>query len=257
VYAVGGDGILFDCLNGIVGLENIELAAMPYGTTNDFVKSFGKNNEALFKDLDLQINAETVPTDIIHCGSNYAMNLCLIGIEASGAMLSIRVGKIIERNMKALMRFLMPIVFMVCGLSGHFDKKTRFQSYHITFDEKEYSGNYGAIYFANGPYYGGGYSAVPTARPNDGLLDALFFKSASLVKTFAMVPDYMNGRHTKHPEFFTYQQGKQVKIQSDIPLIVNLDGETFFDTNLEVSIVPSAVQFASPRGLEYEEGKSL
>ncbi|MDR0624169.1 MAG: acylglycerol kinase family protein, partial [Treponema sp.] len=42
VYAAGGDGILFDCLNGVVGFENAELAIMPFGITNNFVRSFGE-----------------------------------------------------------------------------------------------------------------------------------------------------------------------------------------------------------------------
>jgi YegS/Rv2252/BmrU family lipid kinase len=252
VYAVGGDGILFDCLNGIVGLPNTELAAMPYGNTNDFVKAFGKKNEQYFRDLSLQTSSDTVETDIIRCDNNYAMNLCLIGVEASGAMLNIRVGKVIERNLRVLVQLLMPAVFLICGLSGQFNKKVRMQRYDIAIDGEEYSGNYGGIYFANGPYYGGGYSAVPSAVPDDGLLDVLFYKSLGLLKSLSLIPDYTKGRHGKYPEIFTCQRGKKIAVRSDIPLIVNLDGETFFDTNLEVEVVPRAVRFVAPQGLRYE-----
>jgi hypothetical protein len=38
VYAIGGDDILFDCLNGIMGLSNVELAIKNHGDTNDFIR---------------------------------------------------------------------------------------------------------------------------------------------------------------------------------------------------------------------------
>jgi len=61
VYAIGGDGILFDCLNGVMGIENAELASIPYGRTNDFIRGFGKNEDVFFKRLALQYNAPTIP----------------------------------------------------------------------------------------------------------------------------------------------------------------------------------------------------
>jgi len=36
IYAVGGDGILFECLNGMVDFPNAELTSVPYGNANDF-----------------------------------------------------------------------------------------------------------------------------------------------------------------------------------------------------------------------------
>jgi diacylglycerol kinase family enzyme len=230
----------------------VELAAAPYGITNDFVKSFGKKNEHLFRDFSLLADADTIRTDIIHCGSNYAMNFCLIGTEAAGAMQSAKMSRIIEQNMKALLRLLMPVAFMVCGISGHLDKKVRMQRYEITIDDQEYVGNYGGINVANGSSYGGGHTVVIEAMPNDGLLNVLFFNSMSFLKTLSIIPDYLKGLHKNYPSIFNYQLGKKVAIRSEIPLIVNLDGESFFDTNLEIEIVPDAVRFVAPKGLQYE-----
>ena len=39
-YACGGDGTMNEVANGIVGMENAQLAVVPKGTGNDFVKIF-------------------------------------------------------------------------------------------------------------------------------------------------------------------------------------------------------------------------
>jgi hypothetical protein len=59
VYAVGGDGILFDCLNGIVGLRGVELGALPYGNTCDFPRAFGEEALPLFR-REATINTRTL-----------------------------------------------------------------------------------------------------------------------------------------------------------------------------------------------------
>ncbi|MDR3088021.1 MAG: hypothetical protein LBU45_08775, partial [Azoarcus sp.] len=81
VYAVGGDGILFDCLNGTVGLPNAELGVLPYGRKNAFHRIFGRNNK-VFCSLEAQTAAPSVPMNVLYCGSNYALSCCLVGLES-------------------------------------------------------------------------------------------------------------------------------------------------------------------------------
>jgi diacylglycerol kinase family enzyme len=102
VYAVGGDGILFDCLNGIIGLSNAELAPVPYGHTNDFVRAFGEGLEDTFRDIPLLASAPVIPTDILRCGSNYALNLCTVGLESAAIFDSVA----IQQKLKNWPRFL-------------------------------------------------------------------------------------------------------------------------------------------------------
>jgi len=79
VYSVGGDGILYDCLNGLVGLPNAELAVIPYGKTDDFVRAFGEGKNKIFRDIKKQATANAIPTDIISIGNRYALNFCSAG----------------------------------------------------------------------------------------------------------------------------------------------------------------------------------
>ncbi|MDR1961574.1 MAG: hypothetical protein LBQ16_04760 [Gracilibacteraceae bacterium] len=255
VYAVGGDGILFDCLNGVVGLPNAELAAVPCGGAHDFIRSFGEKKQEVFRDIGRQITAGTLKTDVMRCGGNYAMNLCLVGLEAAGAMQSIRASQATERHLRSAFRWFMPAVCLFSSLSVLLNKKARMQRYEITIDGEIFHGRYGGLNIANGPGYCGDKSALPAAAPDDGILDVLFYKCPGVPEALRKLPDYLNGRYRKHPDLITYRSGREISVRSDSPLCVNLDGEVFFDTVLDVNIVPGGVNFVAPDGLRYARRK--
>lgn len=68
IYAIGGEEILFDCVNGVTHFPNMQLAAVPYGESNDFIKIFGENKQDLFKDIPSLVQSDALPTDVIRWG---------------------------------------------------------------------------------------------------------------------------------------------------------------------------------------------
>ncbi|MCL2070031.1 MAG: hypothetical protein FWH19_03490 [Treponema sp.] len=254
VYAVGGDGILFDCLNGIVGLPNTELAAIPYGSANDYIRAFGEDKKENFRNIKLQVCAQTIPADIIHCGNNYAMNFCTVGIESEAIMFAVRLNNNLPQNIRKYQRLSSLIYVMLLILGGTmavFNKKILYQHYTISIDGEDFSGAYGTINIANGPCYGGDKNPVTTAMPDDGILDALFFKCGSSLKAASVIPKYVKGAFRDYPNNFFLRRFKKIEIRSESPLLVDLDGEVFFDTNLTVQIIPSAIKFAAPGGIAF------
>ena len=254
VHAIGGDGILFDCLNGIVGLPDTELSSIPYGTSNDMVRAFGEDKKRLFKDIKLQITSPAIPTDIIHCGNNYAINFCTVGLESSTIMKSIDIYNGVSKGIKKFKKinsFIYAMLFYLGGIMAVFNKKNLNQYYTITIDGEDFSGVYGTINIANGPCYGGDKNAVITAMPDDGVLDALFFNCPSSYRTASIIPRYVKGEFRKFPGNFKWKRLKKIEIHSDDPLLVDLDGEVFFDTNLKVEIIPKAIKFTAPGGIGY------
>ncbi|MDR1058640.1 MAG: hypothetical protein LBL43_03745 [Treponema sp.] len=256
VYAVGGDGILFDCLNGIVGLSNADLAPVPYGRTNDFIRSFGEGLEDRFRNIPLLASAPALPTDILHCGSNYALNLCTVGLESAAIFRSVD----IQQHLKFWPRFFRDsrrvynMTYYLGGCMVMFDKKLLTQEYNISIDGEDLSGAYASVNIANGPCYGGDKSAVVTAAPDDGLMDVLMFKSTGTLRGLTRILPYTKGRYDRFPKDFTLKRGKIISIRSAEPLMIDMDGEAFLDTNLTVELIKGAVRIAAPDNLVYKRG---
>jgi diacylglycerol kinase family enzyme len=255
VYAVGGDGILFDCLNGIVGLPNAELAPVPYGRTNDFIRAFGEGLEYLFRDIPRLASASVISTDILHCGSNYALNLCTVGLESAAIIRAVS----LQQNLRTWPRLLRNSsrlynsTYYLGGFMVMFDSKTLRQEYTLSIDGEDISGSYASVNIANGPCYGGNKSAVVTAVPDDGLMDVLMINNIGTLQGLKIIIPYTHGHYDYFPKNLTLKRGKIISIRSKDPLMINLDGEAFLDTNITVELIKGAVKIAAPDNLSYKK----
>jgi diacylglycerol kinase family enzyme len=255
VYALGGDGIVFDCLNGLIGSPNAELALMPYGGGSDFVRAFGEEHYGQFRDIKLQTASPVIPTDVIHCGNNYALNnyalnFCAIGMEALSVM---KIASLNRRFEKACSRFpfLNGLLYVIGGIAAAFDRDVIGQYYEIEADGEDRSGFYSLINIANSPCYGFGKSPVITAVPDDGKLDMLTTRQIDSFTILRYISDYLRGRYYKHPSIFTLKRVRKVSIRSESPLLVNLDGEAFVDSEFTIEIIPKAVKIVAVNNLAY------
>jgi diacylglycerol kinase family enzyme len=259
VYAVGGDGILFDCLNGMAGLVNAELAVVPYGRTNNFVRCFGRNGKSSFRDMTRQYNAQAVPVDIMRCGNVYALNYCAVGLEAEAVR---NAGKSRERMEKggALSRWLGERLYTFFYFSGCLaalrDKKLLRRKYEVTVDGENSGGLYRGLSVFNGPFYGGNLHPVKSAAPDDGILDMLLIRSKGVLRTYGKYPFYVTGRYKWFPRSFIFKQGRKINVHSDAPLILSMDGEVFYEPALTVEVLPAAVRFVDASWQGYLEGAS-
>ena len=245
IYAVGGEEILYDCLNGIAHFPNMQLAAIPYGESNDFIKTFGENVEEQFRDIPSLVTAEAIPTDIFNWGVNYALNSCYIGMNST-----------ISKNLKDMKSNFNKTVFLIFSklvsffnlFFSAFDKKIAKREYKITIDDKDYSGQYSLIHIANGPYLEGRMTGADTATPDDGILDVSLVKSSHPLRTVLSTRKYSRG---KRPKNCIYLQAKKIQIQSDSEMWIQLDGEYFQDTSIKLSLVHQAVQMVAVNNLSY------
>jgi len=246
VYAVGGGGILFDCLNGVVGLRNVELGVMPYGKDSGFYCVFGEENRDVFNSLKVQTLAPSMPMDALYCGSNYALNHCLIGLEA----LSNAGAKRIREGASFLDRFIsaFPHALRVGSVyfAGVLNSEVLRQNYRIWVDDENLSGSYAFINITNSPCYGGKKYAIPEADPTDGWLDVLMSGDMSVLDMFRVFNQYMSGHYAESPHPFTYRRAKKIFLTSSHPLILDLDGEIFYDKYISVEIKPGAVRIIVP-----------
>ncbi|MDR0784566.1 MAG: response regulator [Treponema sp.] len=256
VYSVGGEGNNFCCLNGIIWLSdtrNTELALMPYGTTNDFVLLFGKEHIEDFRSTALQASAPVVPVDVIKCNNNYALNNCTVGLEAAAVIKTISLNLRFE-NLRHRFHGLSAFFYTLGGALSLFNKKLLCQQYTVIADGEDLSGTYVSINIANGPFYGGGKKPVPDAIPNDGFLNIVMLrktKDITPLRILTLITRHFKGEQAKFPEYFLCRRFKKIRISSNSPLYVNMDGEAFFDSELNISVVPHAVKIAAVKGLPF------
>jgi len=245
IYAVGGEEILFDCLNGVAHFPNTQLAFIPYGESNDFLKIFGDVNVESFRDITALVQAKALPTDAIRWGVNYALNSCYIGMNSG-----------ITRNLKELKSSLNKGSFIVFSkissfinnILTAFDKQQAARKYEITIDDRDYSGHYSLIHIANGPYHSGKMTGASDAVPDDGVLDISLIKSSYPLKTLFSMSKYSRG---KRPKNCIYVQGKKITVQSSSNMWIQLDNEYIQDTNINLNVVPHAVQMVAINDLSY------
>ncbi|MDR2613092.1 MAG: hypothetical protein LBG06_09835 [Deltaproteobacteria bacterium] len=257
VYAVGGDGILFDCLNGVVGLPGAELASVPYGRANDFVRAFGDGVAPRFRDVGELAAGEPLPCDVIYAGNNYALNTCTIGLESyavwKAAELHRQYRGLLDALPGPLSGTLYSLLYFIGGMLSINNGTLVSQRYQVTVDGQDLSGNYAIINIANGPCYGGDKSPAVSAVPDDGLLDVLLFRSTGIFTVISKGFDYLYGRLHKYPDLISYRRAREVSVRSDLPLMLQLDGEVFIDTNINVRVIPAAVKIISVGGLRFKE----
>jgi diacylglycerol kinase family enzyme len=245
IYAIGGEEILYDCMNAVAHFPNMQLAAVPYGEKSDFLNIFGEENREAFRDIPSLVNGTALPTDIIKCGINYTLNSCYIGMNSA-----------ISRNLKVMKTSLNKgsfivfsrLSFFLSNILTAFDKQSAARKYTISIDDENYSGNYSLIHVANGPYYAGKITGAADATPNDGLLDIALIKSSHPLKTLFSIRKYSRG---KRPKNCIFVQGRKITVLSDSQMWIQLDNEYIQDTNMELSLIHNAIQMVAVNDLSY------
>ena len=107
----------------------------------------------------------------------------------------------------------------------------------------------------NGRWYGGGYNPVPTAEPDDGLLDVLVVDKLSLANVSSLLKKYQQGRWQECGGKIHHFRCRSAEILCEKESVVNVDGEALYTKRAEIAVVPKALRFFYPKGLTYSAEK--
>lgn len=243
VYACGGDGTIYDVINGIYGYDNAEFAAIPLGSGNDFIRLFGTKEK--FLDLDAQIDGTAIKIDAIKCGDKIAVNQCSMGMDAEVCAKQADFKKLPLLSGEAA--YTASLLYCAAG-----KRKNKFT---ITIDDGEpITDNFVFAFCGNSRYYGGGYKGGPCAMPDDGMLDFSIVKTLSLPKLLSRIDEYKKGEHLSWEET-TYVRGKKMTVHSDTLAAVNIDGECEMTHDSTFELVPNAFNFVIPTTSTYLKDK--
>lgn len=233
VYSVGGDGTLYEVLNGIVGTES-SLALIPSGTGNDFIKSFfPKYDEKTI--LKNTVEGSEKLIDCAKVNGRYYLNIASLGYDA----------EIIHDSVKYKKCILLPgrLAYIFSILVTPF----KYKSKHIIMDldGKVYEDDVLLIAIANGKYYGGGVQVSPHSVLDDGKLNIIYIKSLNILKIFRFLLKFSKGNSDNIKEVNSFI-GKKAIIRCDHNIFINIDGEVIETDEAVFEIVPGKIKFVIP-----------
>lgn len=101
----------------------------------------------------------------------------------------------------------------------------------------------------NGVQYGGGARVAPGAYLDDGLLDLVSIKKASLPRLLRALPALFNGRLAAHTDIYSAFKGRLIELDCGAGAWYHLDGEDFYSDSgkIRVSVMPSALKVLAPK----------
>jgi diacylglycerol kinase family enzyme len=240
IHVIGGTCTLFEVINSVVGLPNVEVASYPYGMANSFLKYFGAKNEKLFSSIESQVFDQTVPMDIIRCGNHYGICYGMTGIEAHANVMG---EALINKGLPGDISYMFSGVSMILGGKAG-------QKYVIEIDGDKIEGDFISVMIANAPCYGLNMYPAIDAHPDDGILDVYVVKNAPTMKILKLIPSYTHGNYRNLTDMVSHYRAKKIKMSSDEVMCMSVDGEHFYGTSIEYEIMPRAVRFVCPVGID-------
>lgn len=238
IYALGGDGTLYEVLNGMDIRQ--PLAVIPSGSGNDFYRLFQSE-----KKIDLEkIICDTIkaPIQKIDFGTfndQRFINTLSVGIDA-------RVNEDASRMIRKTFVTRGPAYIGAIVKNIVFPKATGLK---ITVDDDAYNGNYYICSIMNGQYYGNGKHACPQALVNDGYLDLTIVEKCSPFALYHGLIQYLNGDHLNN-ELFTTRKVKQLKIESEELFDYQADGENFKSDTLTVKVIEKGLNLKIAKAID-------
>ncbi|MBQ7599451.1 MAG: hypothetical protein IJU57_02125 [Clostridia bacterium] len=253
----GGDGTVFDTVNGIMESgcgSTASFSVSPTGSGNDF--SAYMNSEAAFSEGISKTTPREI--DLIRTVSDgvtrYFANMMNVGFDCSVVWetYSMKDNKVIKGKLAYISG-----VFKVLKKKETMSAKIRLEgcvdlATGAEAEEFECDKDILLTAVGNSKYCGGGFKALPNALVTDGLMDVLIIDDVTVPKFASLIVDYRAGTYIS-PEGVMKKRFREPfscfrcrKMILERPERICLDGEIFStggDRRTEIEVVPKAVKY--------------
>jgi YegS/Rv2252/BmrU family lipid kinase len=240
VITIGGDGTIRGVaarVHAASPRKAIPMLIVPMGTAN-----------LLGRHLGIRWNRETVAAEVAQTLAHHR----LIKIDAArandelfllmaGIGLDAQVVHELDRIRKGPIDYLSYVLPAATALAMY-----RFPALTVTVDGKKVAKNLPAVAFVgNVKEYGTGFPILPHARPDDGLLDICVLPCANPKDLVFHLMRAVAGEHLA-AEGSVYVKGKHVRVDSEVAVPVQLDGDAAGHTPVEMDLMPVRLAFMVP-----------
>ena len=249
IMVVGGDGTLNEVANGIFNQkdcppEDMLIGMIPVGTGNDWgrtyniPKKYGKAIKVISKENTFTQDVGYVEYhDDDGAHERYFVNVSGMGYDA---LVAEKTNRMKDRGRGGTLAYFLNI------FTGLFQYK--YTPFKISVDDKEvFSGRVLSMNIGICKYNGGGLMQLPSAIPDDGLIDITVIKAISRLKIIQNVAKLYDGSFVKL-NFVSTFRGKTCTVVSrpEGRVLLEADGETLGHSPLHFSIREKALRFIIP-----------
>jgi diacylglycerol kinase (ATP) len=231
IIAIGGDGTMNEVARPLIGRENVTTGLIPAGTGNDFNQILGFPDRFSDNHWDIFFNQSVIKMDVGRVNDLFFLNGMGLGFDAQVAAENyVEPGKVAKASGKGKY-----IWHIVKTLLFYRERKVTI----ISRDKRQETDCF-INTISNGRRFAGSFHLTPEAIANDGLLDVCMIKKLNLIQRFKILTMVPKGTHI-HDSKVDYYQTEQLTVEFGRKVPFHVDGELYFDTTFEVSLLPSAL----------------
>ena len=249
VLAFAGDGTLSD-LAAVLEGSATALAPIPCGTGNDFAMHLGlpRRSEEAARALLTAQPAQIDLLEVVEAGdpppSSAGAPRRTRCLNIAGAGFDARVALWLNETRDR--RRVHGAAAYVWGVAATL-RRFRPQLTRVIWDDGEAEElETMMVAVCNARQYGGGMRIAPMADIMDGMLDVCLVRRLSKPTLVRLFPRLFRGTHVSHP-CFRHRQARRVRIETDPPQPVHIDGDLMAQTPLELVVRPGALRVLVPR----------
>ena len=233
LIVVGGDGTLNEVLNGLADPSQIPLIQLATGTAN-----------ILAHELGLPWDAEGVAR-LIDEGAIRRIDMGLVGdrrfLMVVSAGFDAMVTREIQRRRRSTLGYFGYVLPILRVLRGYRPPRLR-----VEVDDGD-TVEGGLVVVSNTRNYGGLFTVADRARCDSGHLDVCVITKGSLAAVARAAIGGLTGGISRQKGVH-YLTGRRIRVDSAEPLPVEVDGDYFGSTPIEITLRPSSVPVVVPPG---------
>jgi diacylglycerol kinase (ATP) len=236
VIVVGGDGSVNEVINGILRAGRcVPLGVVPAGSGNDFARNVLLMSGTVNEVVERAFNGPLKHVDAGMVNGQYFANGCSVGLDADVASVAATL-----RKMPFMSGTRLYYVAALYQLLFRYQDCPWLKFSINDLSADDHFKRYVLIAVTIGPAYGAGFRINPTADPGDGLFDICAVDYLPLLRTLQLFPGVKEGKHIGVPGV-SFHRAQSVMIESNRPMIIQIDGEITQSTTFRASILPRAL----------------
>ncbi|QOD04336.1 lipid kinase [Pseudarthrobacter sp. BIM B-2242] len=236
VVVGGGDGTVSYAAGRVAG-TNVVLGVLPLGTANDFARTLEIPNN-LAEACATIAEGKVVDIDLGRANGEPFLNVASVGLSVS----------VTEALSPRLKRYIGPLAYSFATILAY----TRHKPFRarLEFPDGDHEPleleDLLQVAVGNGRHYGGGNTVSPTAGIDDHILDIYAIVAGPLREHVSIARLLKDGSFIKHDRVH-HLTSRSVRVVTEPPMPVNLDGEIATTTPADFTIQRNAVHVVVPQ----------